>query len=81
MSTKKTLPDLTTVGGRIESSLKPARKTVRGLATALGVPVDTVKKWIANELRPSQDMFDKMAVILKFSYGDQWLELGTHTHT
>lgn len=77
---KENKPDLTTVGGRIESSLKPARKTVRGLATALGVPVDTVKKWIANELHPSQDMLDQMAVILDFPYGDQWLALGTHTH-
>lgn len=77
---KENKPDLTTVGGRIESSLKPARKTVRGLATALGVPVDTVKKWIANELYPSQDMLDQMAVILGFPYGDQWLALGTHTH-
>ena len=80
MSTRKAPPDLQTVGGRIEYSLKPARKTVKGLANALDVPVDTVKKWINNEQYPSQDMLDRMAVVLGFPFGDQWLALGIHTH-
>ena len=69
-----------TVGGRIESSLKPARKTVKGFATAMGVPIATVKKWIANEEYPSQDMFELMAVVLALPPEDRWLEIGTHTH-
>lgn len=80
MSAKKAKPDLRTLGGRIESCLKPAGKTVRSLATALGVPAETVKKWIANEEYPSLDKLERMAVVLGIPYGDQWLETGVHSH-
>lgn len=70
MNEKKNTPNLSTLGGRIESCLKPARKTVKGLASALGVPVDTVRKWIGNEQYPSQDILDRMSVILGIPYGD-----------